>query len=356
MLRSVLFVSFVLFQVSAIPPGKWKLQWADEFNGAALNESWWNIGTLAAKNGDLIPGSLHAKYLLNDGYAGYIMADDVLLDNGILSLRNQKRKIVGTDPKGNFDFSSGWIHTLHNVYYTYGYAEAKIRMPLGSKVWPAFWTIGENLVWGAEFDIGEYFGTAWKPGCNQTNGTTIAGENVFLNKHKSLEDCCKTCKNMANCAAAVWYNNGSCIGKPSATATMSADPNAILLFPGIENSHAGLHTGTGGKRWYENWYVLCVDNQDPKNCNAVNWHTYGLRWGPDGIAFYFDDQVMYSANAADIVEFPTKDMYFVLNNGVASAPPSDKTPWPNTVDYEYLRLYKEVGADGKLIGGPVVGV
>jgi len=187
----LLISSSFLSCVIALPPGKWELQWNDEFDQAVLNKSWWNVGTLAAKNGDLVPGAYRSEHLLNWRYAGYIMADDVLLANGTLSLRNQKREITGTSPVGQFHYSSGWIHTLHNVFYTYGYIEARIRMPLGSKVWPAFWTVQESLQWGAEFDIGEYFGTAFHKACMQTNGTNIRGSVELLHKASSLPDCCK---------------------------------------------------------------------------------------------------------------------------------------------------------------------
>jgi beta-glucanase (GH16 family) len=146
---------------------------------------------LAAKNGELIPGAYRSKYLLNWQYAGSIMKDDVLLENGKLSLRNQKREIDGTSPSGRFHYSSGWIHTLHNMFYTYGYLEARIRMPLGSKGWPAFWMAQESLQWGAEFDIGEYFGTAFHKTCTDTNGTSIQGDVELLHKGSSFDDCCK---------------------------------------------------------------------------------------------------------------------------------------------------------------------
>jgi len=190
---------------------------------------------------------------------------------GKLSLRNQKREIDGTSPSGRFHYSSGWIHTLHNMFYTYGYVEARIRMPLGSKVWPAFWMAQESLQWGAEFDIGEYFGTAFHKTCTHTNGTSIQGDVELLHKGSSFDD----------------------------------------------------------------------------------WNIYGLRWGPDGFEMYLNGNIVNRAAASNVTDYPSDDMYLILNNGVPSQPPDDDTMWPNTVDFDYVRLYKEVGADGKLVGGPV---
>lgn len=345
-------MSIVVGSAVALPPGNWKLQWRDEFDGKVLNASWWNVGTLAAKNGDLIPGSYKSEHLLNWKYAGYIMEDDVLLDNGMLSLRNQKREIKGTNPVGDFHYSSGLIHTLHNIFYTYGYIEAKIRMPLGSKVWPAFWTIQESLQWGAEFDIGEYFGTGFHKACTQTEGTNIQGEVEKLQKICSLSDCCKHA-GLAAGKTAVHFRNGSCAMMSSGKGASFSDPDALLIQSSWADSHAGLHTGIGGQQWYEQWYPICLDVKDPAMCQAHSWNTYGLRWGPDGFEMYLNGRIVNSATASAVNDYPTENMYVVLNNGVASQPPDDDTPWPNTADFDYVRLYKEVGPDGELIGGPV---
>ena len=38
-----------------------------------------------------------------------------------------------------------------------GYVEIKTKFPW-DKVWPALWLISEDLVWGPEWDMWEYFG------------------------------------------------------------------------------------------------------------------------------------------------------------------------------------------------------
>merc|ERR1712113_720736 len=44
---------------------------------------------------------------------------------------------------------------MHKVHYVFGYTEARMKFPLGKKIWAAFWTIEERLAWGAEFDIAD---------------------------------------------------------------------------------------------------------------------------------------------------------------------------------------------------------
>merc|ERR1712050_643156 len=96
------------------------------------------------------------------------------------------------------DLVPGAYRSEHLLNWRYaGYIKARIRMPLGSKVWPAFWTVQESLQWGAEFDIGEYFGTAFHKACMQTNSTNIRGSVELLHKASSLPDCCKKANNAA---------------------------------------------------------------------------------------------------------------------------------------------------------------
>ena len=139
---------------SFLPGGPWALAWHDEFDGPELNASWWNVGTLKAANGDLIPGA-YGGHQLNWKHLDYVTADDVMLDAGTLRLRSQRRTVQGTDPVGQFNYTSGWVHSMHKVTFEYGYVEARIRFPLGAKVHPAFWAIEEDRVWGAEWDIAE---------------------------------------------------------------------------------------------------------------------------------------------------------------------------------------------------------
>lgn len=324
--------------VLSLPPGNWKLIWNDEFNNTVLNDSWWNVGTLYAPNGDIVPGA-YGGHQLNWQYLGYIMKDDVLLENGILRLRNQQRKINGTDPKGNFNFTSGWIQSMHKVFYTYGYAEARIRYPLGTKVWPAFWTIEERLVWGAEFDIAEYYGTPWAKACKESENKTLSSPDTSI-QHIPLNDCCIRCGGQTSCKAAVWTDDGNCHYKGAISGEHSGDGTLLVPGPGGLGQH--LHTGDYPKsNWYDSWNAMCMDPTDATNCDVTNWHTYGLMWAEDRFEYYIDDKLRHSVLKSKVDSYPADDMYFVLNNGVLFNPDPKDTPWPNYADFDYVRLYKD---------------
>ena len=102
--------------------------------------------------------------LLNDNYAGYLMDNNVYVKDGLLYLENKKESISGTDPIGEFNYSTGWINSLQKINFNGTengiYIELKVKFPKGDKVWPAIWLIddSENRVWPPEIDIWEYFG------------------------------------------------------------------------------------------------------------------------------------------------------------------------------------------------------
>ena len=139
-----------------VPAGYTKV-WEDTFNGTSLDTSNWTIGCKDPVSGDLIGGA-QGGYLLNTHYAGYITAEDVWVANGNLYLQNQKRSYTGTDPAGTYEYTTGWIMSMHKVFFNKGYLEMRAKFPSGDKVWPAYWLIAEDLIWGPEWDIFEYFG------------------------------------------------------------------------------------------------------------------------------------------------------------------------------------------------------
>lgn len=138
------------------PPGYIKV-WEDTFDGTTLDTESWTIGLRDPETGDIVPGAVGGR-LLNWGYAGYNTDEDVLVSGGNLILLNQKRSYAGTDPSGAFEYTTGWIMTLHKVHFNKGYVEMRAKYPSGDKVWPALWLIAEDLVWGPEWDLFEYFG------------------------------------------------------------------------------------------------------------------------------------------------------------------------------------------------------
>ena len=82
-------------------------------------------------------------------------------DGGVLVLRPVYRPGHDTNAERSADFLSGRVTTVGKFEFTYGRAEARIRLPDATGVWPAFWLLAD-APWPSEgeIDIMEYIGEA----------------------------------------------------------------------------------------------------------------------------------------------------------------------------------------------------
>lgn len=65
---------------------------------------------------------------------------------------------------GGREYTSGRIHTGGRFAQAYGRFEARIKVPSGRGIWPAFWTLGENLG-----------GVGW-PACGELDVMEVVGD------------------------------------------------------------------------------------------------------------------------------------------------------------------------------------
>ena len=157
-----------------VPEGYTKV-WEDHFDGTTINTNNWTVGSLKdSGTGDIVPGA-DGDHLLKDKYSGYVTKEDSYLEDGALVLRKQKRSYKGTSPAGDYDYTSGWVMSMHKVHFNKGYIEMRAQFPSGDKVWPALWLIAEDLVWGPEWDMFEYFG-------KNTVGEDVMGMHLLVDE------------------------------------------------------------------------------------------------------------------------------------------------------------------------------
>ena len=87
-------------------------------------------------------------------------------------------------PQGDtFDFVSGRINTRQKFEFTYGSLSARIQIPGGTGLWPAFWALGNDGNWPdcGEMDVMEYVGEAdWTSAA--IHGPGYSGEGGQVNK------------------------------------------------------------------------------------------------------------------------------------------------------------------------------
>jgi beta-glucanase (GH16 family) len=132
---------------AALPPAPsgWVLDWHDEFDGPTLDHGKWAEETGDPKNG-------------NDEKQFYTARPDNLrIDNGMLVIEARRENM------GGMAYTSARIKTQDLVERTHGRYEARIRIPRGQGIWPAFWLLGADcrtIQWPrcGEIDIMENIG------------------------------------------------------------------------------------------------------------------------------------------------------------------------------------------------------
>lgn len=124
------------------------LAWSDEFDAATLDTSIWmhDIG-----NGNAGWGNNELEYYTD-------RPENVRLENGELIIEARK------EAYGGQNYTSARIKTQGKKTFQYGIIEARIKSPVGSGYWPAFWMLGSDIStvgWPfcGEIDIMENKGT-----------------------------------------------------------------------------------------------------------------------------------------------------------------------------------------------------
>lgn len=154
--------------------------WHDEFDGETIDTSKWTfeIGTGAGGWG-------------NNEWEYYTSRkENAYIKDGVLHIRAQKEDYEGQK------YTSARMITKDKFAFTYGTVEARIALPTGNGIWPAFWMLGQNInevSWPAcgEIDIIEAVNTENKIyGTNHwANGAEYAtyGNNTGNYRDQKIE-------------------------------------------------------------------------------------------------------------------------------------------------------------------------
>ena len=149
---------------------------ADEFDAPTLDRTTWNV---------VGPGfwvNNEQQAYIDDPATVAIVEGVSGAEGGALMLRPVFRPGIDPHPERKADFVSGRIDSKGNVDFTYGRAEARIRMPDAVGVWPAFWLLGNGEWPGTgEIDIMEYVGEKDWTGV-ALHGPGYSGETPLVNK------------------------------------------------------------------------------------------------------------------------------------------------------------------------------
>ena len=293
---TTVFLSFIFFssckkdsckkdsevQENLITPDGYQLLLRDEFDSFDSNH--WSKGLKNDVDDQIrMIWNQHTggENLLNDNYAGYLQDENTYVENGYLFLQNRKETVQGTDPIGTFEYTTGWINSLHKINFNGTqkgiYLEVKAKFPTGDKVWPAIWLIddSENRSWPPEIDIWEYFGK-------------------FFNTNRSDEMYMRY-------IYGTWNNK--------------EDHSSV-----IEDFQ----------------YIYNASSQ---------WHIYGFNWTDSTMKWYIDQNLVHTkTNGIEIpsIDWPDKPMCLVINNGLLNVVDEGNTIFPNTLLLDYIRLFETI--------------
>jgi beta-glucanase (GH16 family) len=159
------------------PEGPWVLKWEDDFAGAAgalPNKANWrfDVGT------DW--GNAQLEYDTD-------RASNASLDGaGNLAITARQESFQGRN------YTSARITTKGLQEFKYGRFEARIKLPAGRGIWPAFWLLGANIDmvgWPqtGEIDVMEYRGQEPSVVIGSLHGPGYSGGNA-LTRRFTLED------------------------------------------------------------------------------------------------------------------------------------------------------------------------
>jgi beta-glucanase (GH16 family) len=179
---SFLFIGSATAQNAAAPAAAsstaWTLTWSDEFNG--------------------VDGSLPdaSKWKMQTGGGGWgnneletytARAMNAVQREGNLEIIAQKETFTGNDGIKR-EYTSARLQSKGLFEQKYGRFEARIKMPKGQGIWPAFWMLGgdiDKVGWPTcgEVDIMETIGSETNTNVGSLHGPGYSGGNPLNGKY-----------------------------------------------------------------------------------------------------------------------------------------------------------------------------
>ena len=114
--------------------------------------------------------------------------ENVTVQNGVLIITADKESYQGSG------YTSARLTTKGLFQQQYGRFEARIKLPTGKGIWPAFWLLGDDengtLSWPqvGEIDIMEYLGDAPTVVLGTIHGPNYSGANAITKEYEILND------------------------------------------------------------------------------------------------------------------------------------------------------------------------
>lgn len=107
----------------------WNLVWSDEFEADTINVNNWNFQVVEAGH-------------FNDEWQRYTNSkENAYIENNCLVIKS----VHESDIHGMDQYTSARMHTANKQAWKYGRISARMKLPQGEGLWPAFWMLGANI-------------------------------------------------------------------------------------------------------------------------------------------------------------------------------------------------------------------
>lgn len=253
----------------------WKLVWSDEFNGSngsAVDASKWVSETGGGGWG-------------NDELEYYTRRlENASQQDGNLVIKVMQEKFTGADGVTR-NYTSARLKTQGKFSQTYGRFEARIKIPRGQGIWPAFWMLGNDI------DKHSLHKSGW-PDCGEIDIMENVGKEPAL---------------VYGTIHGPGYSGEHGI-------------SASFGLPG------GLPVGQGF---------------------ADDFHLYAVEWEPNAIRFYVNEHLYATRTPADLPKGAKwvydRPFFLLLNVAVGGGwpgSPDATTVFPQTMLVDYVRVYE----------------
>jgi len=264
-MRSALFLATLIITASgAARTTAWKLAWSDEFDGPWMAQ----------------PDS--SKWAYDIGGGGWGNAELEVYTNAVdnAHLDGKGNLLIRADRSSTGSYTSVRIKTQGKFAFTYGKVEARIKLPHGQGIWPAFWMLGSDIP-----------AVHW-PACGEID---------------------------------VMENIGR---EPSTVLGSLHGPG----FSGGDSVHAP-YTLPGGKRFADDFHVF-----------SVVWSPESVEFFADSKLYLRATPAALPAGAPWIFNKPFFLLLNVAVGGRWPGPPDGSTSFPQQMTVDYVRVYQAAPA------------
>ena len=245
----------------------WELVWSDDFNGPSgspVDAAKWSfdIGGNGWGNNEL---QTYTNRIAN-----------ATLESGSLVIKVLRETLRGPDNISR-KYTSARLLTRNTFTQTHGRFEARIKLPYGQGIWPAFWLLGENIK------------TAGWPACGEIDIMENIGREPLV-VHGTI------------------HGPGYSGGK------------------GITASYA---LPSGGRKFSDDFHIF-----------AVEWEPNVIRFFVDGRLYSTRTPSDLPSGKAWVFEHPFFIILNVAVGGNFPGNPDGTTTFPQTMRVDYVRVYQ----------------